>query len=73
LLRAISYCVGHVHKKPHLGIEPGCGSSTLLVANVANVADILAPATFGVFCRLEVLDFDLFFGFLFLCLVLHVV
>ena len=32
-----------------------------------------ADASFGVFLRLEVMDFDFFFLFLFRCLVLHVV
>jgi hypothetical protein len=56
-------------------MEPGCGSLTLLVANVAGVAGILAATatTLGVLHWPEVLDFDGLFGFPFLCLVLHVV
>jgi hypothetical protein len=43
-----------------------------VVGQAAQVAGAVAAAL-GVFCWLEVMDLDLFFGFLFLCLVLHVV
>ena len=88
LLRVISHVANSsvvspiecVHKKPHRGIEPGCGSLTLLaaaqtavVAQTAMGTGTAGAAAFGVFCWLEVMDFDLFFGFLlFFCLVLHV-
>ena len=45
------------------------------MACVAYVACVVpaAAATFGVFCWLEVMDFDRFFVFLlFLCFVLHI-
>ncbi|PYK65234.1 MAG: hypothetical protein DME50_09295 [Verrucomicrobia bacterium] len=66
--------VGYVHKKPHRGIEPGCGY-LILVACVTCVVCMacMACAAFGVFHRLQVMDLDLFFLFLFLCLVLHVI
>ena len=42
------------------------------VASVTGVVTVVA-ASFGVFCWLEVMNFDLFFGFLlFLCFVLHI-
>ena len=66
-----------VHKKPHSGIEPQCGSFLLVLAVVdqAAVADVMTrtAAAFGVFCWLEVMDLDLFFGFLlFFGFVLHI-
>jgi hypothetical protein len=67
-----------VHKKPHRGIEPGCGSFSLLVLAVLGqtgipAGGVMALAAFSVFGWLEVMDFDLFFGFLFfLCFVLHI-
>ena len=64
-----------VHKKPHRGIEPRCGSLTLLVAYVVCVAYVVtaAGAAFSVFCWLKVMNFDRFFVFLlFLCFVLHI-
>jgi len=46
------------------------------VAYVVDMTDVVAralAAAFGVFGWLEVMDFDLFFGFLlFLCFVLHI-
>jgi len=61
--------------KPHRGIEPRCGSFILLAAvdDLVAVDDLAGlSATLGVFFRLEVVNFDLFFGFPLLCLVLHV-
>jgi hypothetical protein len=45
-----------------------------VLGQIATAADgIVALAALGVFLRLEVMDFDLFFGFLlFLCFVLHI-
>ena len=63
-----------VHKKPHSGIEPQCGFVFLVLA-VVGQADVMTriAAAFGVFCWLEVMDFDLFFGFLlFFGFVLHI-
>ena len=43
---------------------------------MVDIADVVArpagAAAFGVFFGLEVLNFDLFFVFLFLCFVLHI-
>ena len=63
--------VGSVHKKPHRGIEPQCGCLTLLVEAVEVAVE---AAALGVFRWLQVMDLDLFFGFLsfFVLFVLHV-
>ena len=60
------------------GSNQGAALFFPLVAGMVDVADIATgvkarASAFGVFCWLEVMDLDLFFGFLlFLCFVLHI-